>query len=159
MKANKGLMALFILCACGGPQTDLPLQTDVQSFFADCKKYGDPSSYLLCESGKKRQIEIKFVDSLPIHGIKGMCSTEVVGTSEILILKSNWGESQLKATIYHELGHCILGYKHIGENSEGIMFPRVRPEDYWKKNIVRLIPELFNNSCPDKNPFMCRISR
>lgn len=136
----------YLAASCGTPLVQPELQGFVDDFFDDCQAYGNSLNTRLCVLGLQRFVEISLVESLPQPGIKGMCVTDASGKSTVSILNEDWGQLQLKATVYHELGHCVLGKGHDPMNQDSIMFPRVQSELHWEEHLSRNIPNFFATS-------------
>lgn len=91
---------------------------------------------------------ILIVDSIP-HGFLNMESTTHImgrsdlGTRTIWILNRPMQKGQLKALIYHELGHYVFKLDHRGKGD--IMSTYIKEDtNYYKQNWTTLLPKYLN---------------
>lgn len=66
-----------------------------------------------------------------------------------LYIKTSWKNQKgkpysFKGLVYHELGHCILGLDH--STYQGIMFPSLSTESFYKSNWPDLVNGLFSKN-------------
>ena len=93
---------------------------------------------------------IMVVDSIPYGFLNSGYSAGVMGRSDqgtrtIWILKRPISYSQLKALIYHELGHYIFHLEHEGNGN--IMSTYIKEDTrYYEKNWSRLLP-IYLDKC------------
>lgn len=82
----------------------------------------------------------------------GYCGKDPDGVGlAIKLYKPAWdnmNESEQEETIFHELGHCLIGREHCGyamnRNPISIMYPHLINSSYYSKNREDLVDELFN---------------
>lgn len=81
----------------------------------------------------------------------GFCTLDINGDMLIMMNTSTWnklGDYQREESLFHEMGHCLIGRKHCRfESKEGpisIMYPHLLNEAYYRKNREDLVDELFN---------------
>jgi hypothetical protein len=77
------------------------------------------------------------------------CVLLAPGSPYIKINKDNWinlSDLEREQTIFHELGHCMLGRGHEEDKSESIMYPYAISEEEYKLNRAKFIEELFRNA-------------
>jgi hypothetical protein len=65
---------------------------------------------------------------------------EVKAWTEVLIDPDFRFDTRLRALMYHELGHCLLGRGH---SETGIMRDTMYPPGYYEENWDELVKELF----------------
>tara|TARA_B100000497_G_C7579737_1_gene349069 strand:- start:85 stop:603 length:519 start_codon:yes stop_codon:yes gene_type:complete len=94
--------------------------------------------------------QILVVDSIPYGFLNSGHTKEVMGRSDlgsrsVWILKRPMKRDQLKALIYHELGHYVFQLNHEGTGE--IMSTYIKEDSgYYKRNWNRLLP-IYLNKC------------
>jgi hypothetical protein len=67
-------------------------------------------------------------------------------TSSKVVIASRFKSAnkyRLKSIVYHELGHCLLGYGHSTASGD-LMYLKVLKTDYLRDNWPRLVKDLFD---------------
>jgi hypothetical protein len=88
---------------------------------------------------------IKIVNHIPSGFLNSNSTESVVGRSDhstrtIWILERNYESFQLKALVYHELGHYLFNLKHIGDDGL-IMSTEIKEEpNYYKAKWNSILP-------------------
>lgn len=147
------LVLFFMLTSCGVQEFDIPSSVNkypckmefvisggveqgtgkqLASFLADATRY-EATCYPI--------IGITFVDSFNERSIVGRCD---VGNA-VFLHKDYWFFSSEQArliTMYHELGHCLLGLPH-DDSKPDIMNKYLLDPRYAKKNWTALVNNLF----------------
>ncbi len=143
------LILITLLISCGQQKPDSTSSTPViasesdinnfiKSFFKDAENHG---IQLNMDFISKVSLEDS-IDNNP--SVLGKCS----GTahSQILQFKKDQNIDVMKSTVYHELGHCMLGEQH-SDNDEDIMYysETGKPLNQWEESV----DTLFNNANQD----------
>ena len=76
----------------------------------------------------------------------GLCERSIEAISgidhrRITIKEGDYDSVVLKALVYHELGHCLLGLSH---RENGIMIPQMMTRKEYVNNWDKLVVQLFN---------------
>ena len=114
-----GFIIGFIIWNYQGNTQDPVIDTRIESIVSDWKQ--DINSIGLdADDLIKRVDRIKIVDRIPIGLINGGSTTSVIGRSDhstrtIWILNRDYESYQLKALVYHELGHYLFDLDHTGD--------------------------------------------
>jgi hypothetical protein len=78
----------------------------------------------------------------------GLCTTYPYNNGTLyksnIVVKQNDSAIALKAIVYHELGHCILGLEHTSQESETLMSPIMMSDDYYENNWDVLVKNMCN---------------
>lgn len=122
------LIAILVLTGCGRFDSDPAFTPYVDSFRAVM------ADQHVAKYAQRWNVTLKFGD--PTVANTGECDQGDV-QGEIIIDKGHWdsfGSDERKLIIYHELGHCVLGRKHVPtfhtENNvfvpDSIMYPDPR---------------------------------
>jgi hypothetical protein len=131
------------------PEVDPILTTIVEDWKKDIDAVGLNGSYQI-----KRIDKIIIVDRIPYGLLNGRTTKGVMGRSDystrsIYILNRNYSRGQLKALVYHELGHYIFQLDH-DPNESHIMHTYIEEEPgYYKKNWNTLLP-IYLKKCKEK---------
>jgi len=140
------LIIAIILTACGRPSNtepsiELATESDVHDFIdqfmVDAKKHGLNLDKSLIKSVKLEDV----IDGNPRR--LGQCSGSAVG--QIIQFKKGFSKAETKLTVYHELGHCMLGLGHTNDDND-IMYTysTSKPLNNWEA----AVNDLFNNANP-----------
>lgn len=76
----------------------------------------------------------------------GLCVPDSFSTPEVLIDEKMWktlSETSRKNLIFHELGHCVYGYKHV-KSKESLMNPIIMLDDQYFTDPDGYDSEFFN---------------
>ena len=93
---------------------------------------------------------IKIVKSIPTGFLNSTSTDHVIGRSDhgtrtIWILERSYESYQLKALVYHELGHYLFDLDHIGDGL--IMSVEIKEEPgYYKSNWNSILP-IYISKC------------
>lgn len=111
---------IIILCvflsACGQVYVDPEFQPYVDEFIEDAEYYNSNIEML-------PHISISFVDEFENPFVLAQCNYTIY-ESNVQVKRQSWdsaNEFQRKLLVYHELGHCVLGKKHLSDDDIGIM--------------------------------------
>ena len=141
------ILALLVLslAACGKQEyivEDDALRPSVEKFFDDCARYGTSDDRYLCANPGR--VTIRTAERMPNPKEVGYsdCRFDLKNreTCEIVILKKASG-TLLDITVYHELGHAVLGKPHVfgKKNCSEIMFTHGKScteSMDWKKSVL-----------------------
>jgi len=162
MKAITLFILCFIVPACGiddrndwyrHPAVDPPemkpeipeesLRKILMNFLDDC---GVKHKANVFEVNKIEYIRYGDVATEEMPTRVGICVTytyeSVLFKSNITVKKMNT-EVSMKALLYHELGHCILGLGHTKE-FDTMMSPFMLDDEYYKANWNKLVKDMCN---------------
>lgn len=138
-----GFIIGFIIWSYQGNKQDPVIDTRIESIVSDWKQ--DINSIGLDADGLIKRVDrIKIVDKIPIGLLNGGSTTSVIGRSDhstrtIWILNRNYESYQLKALIYHELGHYLFSLDHIGDGL--IMSLEIKEENnFYINNWDSILP-------------------
>lgn len=124
------LFFLPILIACGRSNY-AGFESYVQAFEAQAAEHGRPLTVTS---------NIRFVEE---QETVGYCSWGIFNKKDITIVRSGWdkmGEYEREMVIFHELGHCELGRKHLDNTL--MQFPSISLAEYLGDR-ADLLTELF----------------
>jgi len=130
-------LILFTLCLIGCAES--PLFTSIGADFKSYVKMFDD-----LYSGSWPPIEIKFGQPSDASWA-GECIQNEDGQKTIIIRETSWNkycESQKRALIFHELGHCVLGRSH-STDTLSYMYPSELQCAFYDANKGTLDIELF----------------
>jgi len=119
------------------------VETISQEWIQDMNKIGLNGNSLI-----KRVDKIMVVDEIPVGFLNQERTVDIMGRSDlgsrtIWILNRPMKKGQLKALIYHELGHYVFNLKH--EGSGDIMSTYIKEDKgYYKKNWDNLLPKYLD---------------
>lgn len=144
-----GIVIGFIVWSWKGnmtePIVDDPIVNIVSEWKRDIKSIGLDSDALIMRVDK-----IQIVDRIP-YGLLNSGGTDKVigkadhGTRSIYILNRDYEEYQLKALVYHELGHYLFNLKHEGDGL--IMSLEIKEESgYYINNWDSILP-IYLDKC------------
>lgn len=111
------------------------INTFMNEFFQDAKIRG-----LLLNRSFVEKVELEDVVSNDTE-ILGLCSGNA--HHQVLEFKTGQIKSDMKVTVYHELGHCMLGESHT-KSDEDIMYAdyTTKPLDHWKQSVDKLFKDV-----------------
>lgn len=124
------VLALF-LASCSNNYPDDPFFAELKNeFYEDCKKNEIDCPY----------VAIFFSVT---EGKAGLCQIGVEGRGiAITSAAKYYPRAQLKALVYHEMGHCALGLGHAAQNSLSLMAPALSA-NIDMATVDFLSPDLF----------------
>lgn len=156
---------IFVITGCGTEKEYIQQPAHYPGHYSNIDPELRPYVYEYDHHASKNQAvsssvmsEIKLVDGIPTMGSNqtaGICLIWHQTNKRVIEIRSkvwfNITESQKKALMFHELGHCTMGYGHRSSTFESggnfiksIMHPVVldnhTASNYW----VALVHELFN---------------
>lgn len=141
--------------------TDLPdLELDpilfqyVREFEKEAKSRGLDISYRL---DKLRQLTW---DSLERPKV-GTCTSHSnsIGTmvwTRVVVSPKLTNNTYIRAVMFHELGHCVLGLDHRGGEIASIMSPSLTNKTYYDNNWELLVDDLFCNLTYEDKLITCK---
>lgn len=156
------LLSTLFLSACGSydlgdwqrvpKQDDMPINIEepVESirkirdeFLNDCEtKYGADTS----NAGKIEFIRYGIAASKESPDIIGFCMQWFFDSGELekahIIVEKQSSLIKMKAVLYHELGHCVLGLNHTEQEPKTIMSPQMHHELYYQENWDQLVKDM-----------------
>ncbi len=144
-----GLVIGFSVWTLQNNKKDPVVDTQLQSIISDWKK--DINSVGLDADALIMRVDkVQIVERIP-YGLLNRASTnDIIGradhsTRTIWILERKYERHQLKALVYHELGHYIFNLHHVGD---GLMMSTDIKEEsgYYKDNWDILLP-IYLDKC------------
>ncbi len=139
---KKLLITITILLTSCTAEISPELQPIVDDFIEDAALYGWPVKRHI-----NRMDRIKVVDTLPEDTLGRSYGNYMILISDKLVNKN-----QLRATVYHELGHNVFGLEHCAcydfsiMNGESTLDPSVY--DYlWDACVYELFKQVEENYC------------
>lgn len=144
-----GLLIGFSIWTLQGNKKDPVVDTQLEQIVSDWKKDIN-SAGLDADALIKRVDKIQIVKKIPYGLLNTESTTDVVGradhsTRSIWILERKYERHQLKALVYHELGHYLFNLNHTGDGL--IMSTEIKEEPgYYKNNWDRILP-IYLNKC------------
>jgi len=144
-----GFIIGFIVWNYQGNTQDPAIDIRIESIVSDWKQDIN-STGLDADDLIKRVDRIKIVDRIPIGLLNGGSTTSVIGRSDhstrtIWILNRDYESYQLKALVYHELGHYIFGLDHTGDGL--IMSLEIKEESNFYINNWSSILPIYLDKC------------
>lgn len=145
------IIPLLLCLGCGSQQRDIhpdlrPLLDYYLSYALDGGNIEELVALRYGTSGTIREARCDSVD-------KDFLGVKMRTVRQVVVLPPDAGfEYSWKATVMHELGHCLHGLKH--SKTEGdIMYPFSsnefeEEESYWRENLDKKMRELFPEGGP-----------
>jgi hypothetical protein len=163
-------MLCLFMASCGQvippnllvPAVQLPGRVDpimepyVNNFLQECSARGLKE---ICERNFKALQSVEFApeesfdepDTLAVCRMFAHEESQKPSWSQILVRRKAFltsdntifNEPLLKATVFHELGHCILGREHQEEENLGIMSERTIAESYYRGSTWEILLGTF----------------
>lgn len=114
--------------------TDATLHQYVEQFITDAKAHGVNVNRDMIQ--KVEMVDLIGNDKL----ILGFCRGD--SEHQIIQIRKGMTVNQMKVTVYHEMGHCVLGEPH-STDIEDIMYEIVsyRPLNHWQFSIDKLFSD------------------
>jgi len=125
-------------------EIDEGLRNYFDAFMKDADLYGVNTDLV----SKLRYMKFGETEAARNDRSVGICSSygdeEDLMYTTILISDSlKTSPIQLRAVVYHELGHCVLRMEHSPQSPPTIMSPMMSSEIFYKRNWDRLVRNLF----------------
>ena len=139
-----GILVGFVIFSFQANQVDPVVDDQITQIVEDWKE--DVSTVGLDGNELIKRIDkIKIVERIPIGLFNSRSTDGVIGrfdysTRSIYILARKYEEHQLKALVYHELGHYLFNLNHT--DGEYIMSTHISEDKgYYKNNWDNLLPK------------------
>jgi hypothetical protein len=132
------ILALLLLSGCGRSGHDPAFAPYVARFVAEATARG---------AALDSSVSITFEDGTD-EGVGAQCKSEM-GSHWIVVNPRAWGEyndASREQTIFHEMGHCVLGRGHTAEGEPSLMAPQLPAQTSYGLFRTAYIDELFEGA-------------
>jgi len=131
-------------CGRGEPDIDPELEPILQEYLDHAPTVGNLSSLVSLKIGIPDESD-------PTH-LAGKCVKTPWGYGEvrvgidlkITVAPIDVGSAQFKATVFHELAHCLHNFDHNEEDKDAIMAPsNTSPKGFWEVHLYEKLLQMF----------------